>query len=467
MEGIKFKAYPTRDQKRVLDQWMGCSKVIWNAKCAEEQYYRSFAKKYYPIGTYAPIDASYSQFKSKDLTSFLFECPSVIFRNSASNWYFTYRDFIKGKCGRPRFKKKSSSGSVYLTREVFCFKENKNGTKKLFIGSKKNNIGYLSFKAHRNYNLPNSIYIKREASSYYISFGYERENKSCLISPEMRLKKLKTKSDFYLENNIVAIDRGVKIASQVGDISYNLDSNSQTQLNKQNRKTKALQKKLARQRRVLVKRKEKISKRLERTRIRLSRTYQKIGNIRKDFAHKTSTELVKKTSAKIFILEDLKIKNMTSSARGNIESPGKNVKAKSGLNRAILDKNWYMFENMLNYKSQKFGKTCFKVSASYTSQTCAKCGSIAKESRKSQSKFKCVTCGNTDNADRNASLVIKQRAIELIKHSGTELLGSKSGIRKLSSIGLRAKRSKAKNSPCYPCVEESKKTRKTQLQNTA
>ena len=49
--GIRLKANPTREQKQVLSQWMGCAKFIWNAKCGEEKYYSVFARKYYPIGT--------------------------------------------------------------------------------------------------------------------------------------------------------------------------------------------------------------------------------------------------------------------------------------------------------------------------------------------------------------------------------------------------------------------------------
>lgn len=56
LTGIKLRANPTSDQKLVLSQWMGCARSIWNAKVDEERYYRTFARKYYPIGTYAPID---------------------------------------------------------------------------------------------------------------------------------------------------------------------------------------------------------------------------------------------------------------------------------------------------------------------------------------------------------------------------------------------------------------------------
>ena len=57
--GIKLQANPNSSQKAVLSQWMGCAKFIWNAKCDEDRYYSTFAKKYFPIGTYAPVDQQY------------------------------------------------------------------------------------------------------------------------------------------------------------------------------------------------------------------------------------------------------------------------------------------------------------------------------------------------------------------------------------------------------------------------
>ncbi|MFT6194533.1 MAG: putative transposase [Cognaticolwellia sp.] len=62
--GIKLKATPTDKQKETLSLWMGCAKFIWNAKVGEEQYYAIFARKYYPIGAFAPVDQKAAQFKS-------------------------------------------------------------------------------------------------------------------------------------------------------------------------------------------------------------------------------------------------------------------------------------------------------------------------------------------------------------------------------------------------------------------
>jgi hypothetical protein len=139
--GIKLQAHPTEDQKLILSQWMGCARSIWNAKCQEDKYLTTFARKYLPVNTYAPIDQAFSRYKDKELSPWLFHCPSQILRNSTVNWYQTYRRFIKGLCGKPHIKKKRDGGSIHLTKELFQFKVCGDGVTRLFIGSKTNNIG--------------------------------------------------------------------------------------------------------------------------------------------------------------------------------------------------------------------------------------------------------------------------------------------------------------------------------------
>lgn len=218
LQGVRFKANPTLTQKRTLSQWMGCSRLIWNAKCQEERYYSTFARKYYPIGTYAPIDQKTSQFKNKELTPWLYDCPSQIIRNTATNWYQTYQGFIKGRNGKPKPKAKSDRGSIHLTRELFHFERCNDGILRLFVGSKTNNIGYLSFKIHKVFKIPNSIYIRKECGQYSVSFCYE-DGIADLGSNKDHLIWLKGATLGGLNDMVVGIDRGVAIPVQAGDLS--------------------------------------------------------------------------------------------------------------------------------------------------------------------------------------------------------------------------------------------------------
>ena len=142
---------------------------------------------------------------------------------------------------------------------------------------------------------------------------------------------------------------------------------------------------------------------------RIAKLHQHIANIRKDFLEKLSLKLCKNHA--VIVREDLKIKNMTASAKGTAEEPGSRVKQKSGLNRAILDQGWELFFAKLEWKTQLYGGTVIKVAPAYTSQTCPVCGHCEAKNRPTQAKFKCLCCGHTDNADHVAALNILARGL--------------------------------------------------------
>ena len=126
--------------------------------------------------------------------------------------------------------------------------------------------------------------------------------------------------------------------------------------------------------------------------------------------HQITTELTH--SFKYIALEDLKVKNMTASAKGTEEEPGKKVRQKAGLNRAVLNVSFYKIREQLLYKAEKSGTVVQFVDPKGTSQTCIMCGHKSKTNRKKQTKFKCTnpTCGHEDNADVNAAKNILRRA---------------------------------------------------------
>jgi putative transposase len=429
--GISLQAHPTARQKQVLSQWMGCSRFIWNAKCDTQEYLHQFAKKYLPIGTNAPIDQTFAQYKSRELSPWLFGCPSQVLRNSAVNWYNTFRNFIKGACGRPRRKKKSDSASVLLTRELFCFEKCPDGVTRLFIGTKTNNIGYLSIKNHRSYKEPNSLRIKKQRGKYSVSFCYEDRTAEGTISQEEHLSYLKNYSRAELDQITVGVDRGVTIPVQAGDTTFDFTPEQKAKKSAKEKYIKRCQRRLSNQ--------KKGSGRRRLTKRKIGKAYGKIGNIRKDFCHKTSRKIIDDKNTKIIILEDLQTAQMTRAPKPKKdEKTGKwlqnRASSKAGLNQSILDKSWHQLETYLIYKATKAGKAWFKVSAHYTSQECADCGHTHPNNRKSQKAFCCEHCGHSDKADHNAAKVIKKRAINLILNSGTEL--SKRGI--LLDIGRGA-----------------------------
>lgn len=391
---------------------MGCARFVWNAKCEDDYYLRTFARKYMPLGTYPPIDQQTSKYKT-ELSPWLKDCPSQILRNTATNWKATYTKFLKGECGRPVRKKKSDKGSIHLTRELFDFRVCDDGVTRLFIGSKTNNIGFLPVKFHAHFKVPNSIYIRRETGRYFVSFCYEDgQDPSSLKDNREHLKYLQGANAASLADMVIGIDRGIAVPVQAGlESHFPTEGQAKNKLRHQGQ-IKTLQRKLSRQ--------KKGSGRYKKTKRRLKSEHEKVAAIRNDFCHKTSRKIVD-SKATVIIFEDLKTKNMSASAKGSIEKPGKKVKQKTALNRSILDQSWHRLEAYTKYKAHRANKAFFKVAAHHTSQECAECEHIHPDNRRNQARFKCVSCGHSDNADRNAALVIAKRAIKLITHSGTEL----------------------------------------------
>lgn len=188
----------------------------------------------------------------------------------------------------------------------------------------------------------------------------------------------------------VGVDRGVAVAVAASDGQL-LDRVHATP--GELRRVRRLQQQLGRQR--------KRSNRRKATLAKLAALFTRISNRRKDFCAQTAHTLA--TGNELVVLEALRTKNMTRSAAGTAAEPGTNVRQKAGLNRSILDKGWHQLELALRGKARVTGTQIVLIDPAYTSQTCHACGHVARESRESQTRFRCVTCGHQDHADVNAA----------------------------------------------------------------
>ena len=167
-------------------------------------------------------------------------------------------------------------------------------------------------------------------------------------------------------------------------------------------------------------RKKKFSSNWKKRKAAIARLHIRIADARNDFLHKVSTAISK--SHAVVYIEDLKVRNMSASARGTVENPGKCVRQKAGLNKAILDQGWFEFRRQLSYKEQWRGGLVVAVPPQYTSQTCAGCGHVCAENRRSQALFVCVACGHEDDADVNAAKNV-MRAGQVLSVCGGGPLG--------------------------------------------
>jgi putative transposase len=148
---------------------------------------------------------------------------------------------------------------------------------------------------------------------------------------------------------------------------------------------------------------------------RLARAKEREASARRDALHKLSRELVLKYD--VIAVEALRVRNMVRSAKGTAEQPGRGVRAKARLNRAIADAGWGMLVTLMREKAEWAARAIVEVSAVNTSRTCAECGHVATQSREG-TRFWCVGCGHRDDADVNAARVILARAQSALATSG-------------------------------------------------
>lgn len=209
--------------------------------------------------------------------------------------------------------------------------------------------------------------------------------------------KREVEVDEHPVKQAVGIDRGVVVPLAL----------SNGELVRLPKHLKALHKQKKRAQRVLARRK-KGSNRRAMAKARLTRLSAKIARVRKDWAHKETTRIA--DAFGYVVIEKLATANMVRSAKGTVDAPGNNVKAKAGLNREILNVGWHQIQQMLEYKLAWRGGHLEQVPPQYTSQTCSACGIIDKQSRESQARFICRHCGHEENADINAAKNILMRS---------------------------------------------------------
>jgi transposase len=191
----------------------------------------------------------------------------------------------------------------------------------------------------------------------------------------------------------VGVDRGVVVsaATSTGDL---LRCPGLT--GKEAERSRRLQRRLAKATRG--------SSRRKRVKRGIARLAARVVDRRKDWVEKTSTDLALRFD--LISVEAMDVKAMTRSAKGSLEQPGRRVRQKAGLNRAILANSWGQLVARLAHKA---AGRLVAVRAAYSSVECSACGHRAAESRESQARFCCRACGFTGHADVNAAINIDNR----------------------------------------------------------
>jgi putative transposase len=159
-------------------------------------------------------------------------------------------------------------------------------------------------------------------------------------------------------------------------------------------------------------RKNKFSSNWKKAKAKVQKVHLNIANARKDFLHKITTTISQNHA--LVCIEHLQIRTMSQSSKGNGDKPGRMVKQKAGLNRAILDQGWGEFRRQLDYKMAWHGGILLAVPPHNTSRTCPCCGYVSADNRLTQAQFLCVDCQYENNADVVGAINILERGHRLL-----------------------------------------------------
>ncbi|NTF16858.1 transposase [Agrobacterium rubi] len=365
--GYKYRIYPDADQERLFRRTVGCCRLVYNL-CLEQ---RSMA--YAMAGRHRL--SSYDQIKQlpglKVEVPFLKQVPNHCLQQAVVDLDKAFQNFFKGRGKHPKARRR-------FQNESFRFpdpKQMKIEANRIFLPK----AGWVNLVMHRPIlGTVKNVTVSLSGDHWYASVQTERDIEEpidLLANPDA----VELGGDIGVVNALALSDGTVYDLPRMSD--------------KEKRREAALAKRVSRR--------KKGSRNRLRAQRDLRRFKAKIVRRRRDAKHRMTTDVVRRCD--ILYLEDLKLRNMTASARGTVDNPGSNVAQKSGLNRAILDVSPSETRLQFEYKMRRKGGAVMLVAAPHTSQRCAECGHTAAENRPNRDTFLCVSCGHAACADANAS----------------------------------------------------------------
>ena len=353
MKSVKYRIYPTDEQKTLIEKTFGCCRFVYNnALMYKEEEYK---KENRHISIFELVKKLTKQ--KKELV-WLKEVDATALQQALIDLDSAYKKFYKEKKNTPKFHKKGYKESY---RTFYVHRSSAHFVKLPKIGKIK-----VSEKLKKKINIHNAT-ISKKANRYFISLLID------YTPPKMNKCK-----------NEVGIDVGIKnFATLSNSIIY---KNKKTTA-KYAKRLAILQKRLAK--------KQKGSKNREKAKLAIEKLNMKIANVRKDYLNKISTAIAKQYS---FVgIEDLNVQGMLKN---------------HNLAKSIADCSWSEFFRQLQYKCSWYGCVLQKIGRfEPSSKTCSRCGCVQDKMPLNVRKWFCPECGAEHDRDINAAINILKIAL--------------------------------------------------------
>jgi putative transposase len=391
----KFRIYPDVLQDWLFRNTIGCCRVVYNTCLSQRQleWHRSEPRYISSFDQIKELKALKAEFP------FLKKAPHHALVQAIVDLDKAYRNFFDGRAKYPKFRKKFENES-FRYPDPAQLKIEKD---RIFLPK----AGWVEMVMHREIvGTVSNVTVSRQGTYWYVSIQVECE----IDEPMLKIGAAE------------GVDAGVVHGAVLSDGTvFDLPRVSE----KEQRQVAAIQKTVARR--------QKGSKNRMKAVRRLQSLQARHTRRRRDAKHKMTTAIIR--SVAVLCVEDLRVKNMTASARGTVEEPGSNVAQKAGLNRSILDVSPGETRFQYEYKMKREGGRIVFVNPAFTSQQCCCCLHSDAENRPDRDTFVCVSCGYEDCADANAAKNIKRKGLEALVartggHPGLACESSRVGGRK-------------------------------------
>ena len=368
LQAFKFQLTPNGQQTRQMSRFAGSCRFVFNKALAlQKEWYQTDPKAKFSYVKLANLLPSWKQ-----EFAWLRESPSQALQHTLKDLERAYQNFFAKRAAFPKFKKKGVSDSFRYPQGVKLDQANN----RIFLPK----LGWMRYRNSREVlGKIKNVTVSFTAGRWFVSIQTEREVE--VPTPT---------------GGMVGIDMGIARFATLSDGSF------VEPINSFKRHQDALRK--AQQ---SLSRKVKFSRNWLKAKKKVQKLHHRIANIRRHFLHQTSSYISKNHA--IVCIEDLQVKNMSKSAAGTTEQQGKNVRAKSGLNKSILDQGWGEFRRQLDYKLAWNGGYLIAVPPQNTSRTCPSCDHVSAENRQTQAKFACVQCGYENHADVVGAINVLKR----------------------------------------------------------